>query len=120
MCIFGGPSIFGANPPPLLGSWIQYLVQKTHGSHHTTDNSAQWCEKSNVPFSVSLYNLDVQWRDFVEEKDPGETCFVVANAKKALCEQETDNHQIKKEKSRIERIRIDSLKWCTYLCHCRD
>lgn len=56
-----------------MGSGIQDLVQKTHGSHHTPDNRTQRGEKGNISFSISLHNFDVQWGDLVKEKNAGET-----------------------------------------------
>jgi hypothetical protein len=60
----------------LLGLGIHQLVQEAKGGHNPADNGTDRREKGNVSLSIPLNDLDVQGRDFVEEKDPGKACLL--------------------------------------------
>jgi len=54
---------------------IQHLVQQAHGGDDPTDDGTDRGKKGNVSLPVLLDDLDVEGRDLVKEKDPGESCF---------------------------------------------
>eukprot|EP00534_Pseudo-nitzschia_fraudulenta_P008693 CAMPEP_0201140156 /NCGR_PEP_ID=MMETSP0851-20130426/1714_1 /ASSEMBLY_ACC=CAM_ASM_000631 /TAXON_ID=183588 /ORGANISM="Pseudo-nitzschia fraudulenta, Strain WWA7" /LENGTH=307 /DNA_ID=CAMNT_0047412529 /DNA_START=84 /DNA_END=1003 /DNA_ORIENTATION=+ len=52
---------------------IQHLVQQAHGGDDPTDDGTDRGKKGNVSLPVLLDDLDVEGRDLVKEKDPGES-----------------------------------------------